>query len=369
MKVKRRSLLLVPVLAVAAVLLGGGRWLLTSLDYVSTDEAEVKADVLTISPEVAGRIQVLTKEEGHHVLRGETLVRLESRNVAIDIRRVQAELEHARNARLQARAEVEFARAKQREQAEQTAAAMKASLYGLEDSRVELDKLQTDRNRTQRLLIRDLISRQEMDHAEAEVRRARARVSLLEQKVREKEALNRLAGVQAKEISIRESELHMREAGMRQVQQKLAALKHELALRTIRSPVTGVVAKKDKQAGEHIEPGQPIYMIVDTTKFWIEAKIEETKIRFVRRGSPAVIYIDSYPGIELSGTVFEVGEATVSAFSLFSPAKLTGVFIKSVQRIPVKIRVDNSNGLLKVGMLANVWIKKHLRYPSGDRNS
>jgi membrane fusion protein (multidrug efflux system) len=153
----------------------------------------------------------------------------------------------------------------------------------------------------------------------------------------------------------------MRDAEMRQVQQKLAALKHELALRTIRSPVTGVVAKKDKQAGEHIEPGQPIYMIVDTTKFWIEAKIEETKIRFVRPGSPAVIYIDSYPGVELSGTVFEVGEATVSAFALFSPAKLTGVFIKSVQRIPVKIRVDNSNGLLKVGMLATVWIKKHSR--------
>ncbi|MEK6561996.1 MAG: HlyD family secretion protein, partial [Candidatus Binatota bacterium] len=70
---------------------------------------------------------------------------------------------------------------------------------------------------------------------------------------------------------------------------------------------------------------------------------------------------DSFPGRDFNGKVTEIGEATVSEFSLFSPQKLTGQFIKSTQRLAVKISVENSDGLLKIGMLAVVWIEKDAR--------
>jgi membrane fusion protein (multidrug efflux system) len=99
-------------------------------------------------------------------------------------------------------------------------------------------------------------------------------------------------------------------------------------------------------------------MIVDSSRFWVEANIEETEIRFVQPGRPVIIQVDSYPDREFTGKVIEVGGATVSEFSLFNPQKLTGQFIKSTQRLPVKISVENKEGLLKVGMLVVVRIKR-----------
>jgi membrane fusion protein (multidrug efflux system) len=99
-------------------------------------------------------------------------------------------------------------------------------------------------------------------------------------------------------------------------------------------------------------------MIVDSSRFWVEANVEETEIRFVQSGRSVIIQVDSYPDREFAGKVTEVGGATVSEFSLFNPQKLTGQFIKSTQRLPVKISVVNSDGLLKVGMLAVVRIKR-----------
>jgi len=72
-----------------------------------------------------------------------------------------------------------------------------------------------------------------------------------------------------------------------------------------------------------------------------------------------IIKVDSYPDQQFEGSVIEVGGATVSEFSLFTPQKLTGQFIKSTQRLPVKISVANTNGALRVGMLVVVRIKKH----------
>ncbi len=116
--------------------------------------------------------------------------------------------------------------------------------------------------------------------------------------------------------------------------------------------------KKNMHQGEFVEAGQPIFLVVDTSRYWVEANVEETEIRFVKLGNEVIIRVNSYPGRDFSGKVTEIGGATVSEFSLFSPQKLTGVFIKSTQRLPVKITVENTDGLLKVGMLVAVWIKK-----------
>jgi membrane fusion protein, multidrug efflux system len=284
----RKLLVLITVLALGGVLVSGGRWVISSLEYVSTDDADVKAAILTISSDVAGIIQGLTKEEGEHVVRGKILAMLDSRDIAIEIRQVEAELERARKSWTQARAELQLALEKRREETNQAKAALNASLFGLEDSQVELHKLQKDWQRAQQLSTRELIPRQELDHAEFEVLRARARVSLLEQNVKEKEAAIRLAQIQKKEIAIREAEIAMRKAYVREVTERLSGLKHDLDLRTIRSPVTGVIAKKVKQQGEHLQAGQPIYMLIDTSQFWIEANIEETKIGFIKPGSRAI---------------------------------------------------------------------------------
>ena len=167
-----------------------------------------------------------------------------------------------------------------------------------------------------------------------------------------------LARIKAKETVVMEADLQARRADVRRGEAVLTDLRRKLQLTTIHSPVAGVVVKKNSRAGEVVQLGHPIYMIVDSSRYWIEANVEETEIRFIQPGSPVIIKVDSYPDQRFDGKVIEVGGATVSEFSLFTPQKLTGQFIKSTQRLPVKISVLNTNGALRVGMLVVVRIKK-----------
>jgi membrane fusion protein (multidrug efflux system) len=257
------------LLAIAVV----GVWVWSSLGYITTDDARVKADIVTISTEVPGRISALLKGEGDPVEPGDIMVELDKREILIRIEQHKAAVDHARS---------------------------------------------------QLLLVE-----REMGHASDAQQREIKQADLL-----------------AKKARVREAEAELRELEFRQ------------GLMTLRSPVKGVVAKKNSHRGEFVQAGQPVFMVVDSSRYWVEANVDETEIRFVKPGNKATVKLDSYPGVQFDGQVVDVGSATTSEFSLFSPHKLTGVFIKSTQKLPVKIAVENTGGILRVGMLAVVRIEK-----------
>jgi membrane fusion protein (multidrug efflux system) len=250
-----------------------GVWVWSSLGYITTDDARVKADIVTISTEVPGRISALLKGEGDPVEPGDIMVELDKREILIRIEQHKAAVDHARS---------------------------------------------------QLLLVE-----REMGHASDAQQREIKQADLL-----------------AKKARVREAEAELRELEFRQ------------GLMTLRSPVKGVVAKKNSHRGEFVQAGQPVFMVVDSSRYWVEANVDETEIRFVKPGNKATVKLDSYPGVQFDGQVVDVGGATTSEFSLFSPHKLTGVFIKSTQKLPVKIAVENTDGILRVGMLAVVRIEK-----------
>ena len=250
-----------------------GVWVWSSLGYITTDDARVKADIVTISTELPGRISALLKDEGEPVESGEIMVELDKREILIRIEQHKAAVDHARS-----------------------------------------QLLQVER---------------ELGHASDGQQRGIKEADLL-----------------AKKARVREAEAELRELEYRQ------------GLMTLRSPVKGVVVKKNSHGGEFVKAGQPVFMVVDSSRYWVEANVDETEIRFVKPGNKATVKLDSYPGVQFDGQVVDVGGATTSEFSLFSPHKLTGVFIKSTQKLPVKIAVENTDGILRVGMLAVVRIEK-----------
>ena len=255
------------------IVAGAGAWIWSSLGYITTDDARVKADIVTISTEVPGRIGALHKDEGDAVKAGEVMVELDTREIRIRIEQHKAAVDYARGQLLQAE--------------------------------------------------------RELGHAgDAQPRGIRE------------------AGMLAGKARVREAEAALRE------------LEFRLGLMTLRSPVQGLVVKKNAHRGEFVKPGQPVFMVVDSSRYWVEANVDETQIRFVKPGSKASVRLDSYPGVQFDGEVTDVGGATTSEFSLFSPQKLTGVFIKSTQKLPVKIAVQDADGILRVGMLAVVRIEK-----------
>lgn len=260
-------------IAMLLIMAAVGAWIWSSLGYITTDDARVKADIVTISTEVPGRIGVLRKDEGDAVRPGEVMVELDTRGIRIRIERHKAAVDYARS---------------QLPQAER-----------------------------------------ESSHAG-----------------------------DAQQRDIREADVLAGKARVREAEAALQELEFRLGLMTLRSPVQGLVVKKNAHRGEFVKPGQPVFMVVDSSRYWVEANVDETQIRFVKPGSKATVRLDSYPGVQFDGEVTDVGGATTSEFSLFSPQKLTGVFIKSTQKLPVKIAVKDTDGILRVGMLAVVRIEK-----------
>ncbi len=125
----------------------------------------------------------------------------------------------------------------------------------------------------------------------------------------------------------------------------------------LRSPIEGTVIKTLAKVGEVVSPGQTVAMIVDKSKLYVTANIEETYIKKLHVGEPVDFTIDSYPGVTFTGKVIELGEATASTFSLLPAINTSGNFTKVTQRIPVKISIDSSQGLdLEPGMSAVVNI-------------
>jgi membrane fusion protein (multidrug efflux system) len=347
-------------LAVFIVVVGGfGVWWWRSAGYVSTEDARIKAAIVAVSAEMTAKLRSLTKEEGDSVARHEVLATLDRRELEIQVQQAEAEVDRLRNKAQQGAKEIEVHVARQKEEVVKAEAALRASRHQLDDARAHAAQANEDWARNQKLFEKALVAEQELERARTTLRQAQAQVSFMQEKIKEVESALDLARIRSQETAIMEADLKARTADVRRAEAVLADLRRKLHLTTILSPVAGVVVKKHAHAGEVIQHGQPIYMIVDSSRYWIEANVEETEIRFIQSGSPVLINVDSYPDQQFAGRVIEVGGATVSEFSLFTPQKLTGQFIKSTQRLPVKISVVNTNGALRVGMLVVVRIKKH----------
>lgn len=129
---------------------------------------------------------------------------------------------------------------------------------------------------------------------------------------------------------------------------------------TVHSPISGQVAERIAQMGEVVTPGQPLLSVVDPKDVWITAKIKETRMMNVRVGQRVDIDVDTYDGHPFHGHVDRILPVSAAAVSLLPPENASGTFVKVIQRIPVRIRIDDPETyFLRPGMSAEVKI--HIR--------
>ena len=130
----------------------------------------------------------------------------------------------------------------------------------------------------------------------------------------------------------------------------------DLAQRQIRTAFPGVIDATFIRPGEFASPGQRLLIYHDPRVVWIDANVKETDIRNVRIGAPASVTVDAYPGEVFQGHVASVGDATSSQFALLPSPNPSGNFTKVTQRLPIKIAVEQRNGLLRPGMMVEASI-------------
>jgi membrane fusion protein (multidrug efflux system) len=312
-------------LAGPIVAAGLGAYLyLASGRIVSTDNAYVKADKIVISPDVAGRVTEVMVHADEHVARGAILFRIDPELYKLTLDQAEAELD-------QTRSRVEALRAEYRE--------AKSELKEAED-RIQFYEAQ--RSRQKRLADKGVGRAFFVEEADSNAEAARTRVGVAGQKMHR--ALAALGG--DPEIA---TEVHPL------VREKMAArdrARVNLERTVVRAPAAGIVTNFDLQAGEYIGVGSVAFSLVGTEDTWVQANFKETELTFVKVGQRATIHVDMYPDTEFKGQVVSIGGATGSEFAILPPQNATGNWVKVVQRLPVRIRIDAPPGAphLRAGM-------------------
>jgi membrane fusion protein, multidrug efflux system len=383
------ALLLLPVLIVAGVFV-----YLHFRDRVSSDDANVDGHISSIAPKITGTVAQVLVEDNQPVKAGDVLIRLDPRDLQakVDVAKAavfQAESqfrsaqvvvpwtnETTKSGASAAAAEVESAR----NAYEQAATAdLAVAQSNIQSKQANYDRAQADLKRMQPLVDKAEISRQQYDSYVAAARVAESELQGARDKLAsaQKEAAIRKSAIDSAEsrvglakaqfesstanrrqVDIRNAEAGTASAGVAAARANLAATELQLSYTVITAPVAGVVTHKSVEVGQIVAPGQSLMTIIPLNDVWVTANFKETQLANVRPGQRAEIKVDMY-GRSVSGHVDSIAGATGSKLSLLPPENATGNFVKVVQRIPVKITVDNireAGLVLRPGMNVDVTI-------------
>ena len=313
-------LLLMVVGAVAYIT--GGR-------YVGTDDAYVKQDLVTVMPEVSGRIVAVFVHENDTVRQGALLFSIDDASY--------------RNAVAQAEAAVATARL----DVEKLKAAYRKAEAQRRTAADALAVAQAQQKRQADLAARGVVSQATLDEANLTLQNEKGALVSAEEDVAG--AVAALAG-NPQIPTDKHPEVVAALA-------RLSAVELDLSHTRIIAPVTGIVTQADRlQKGQYVTSGSAVLTLVRTGSTRVEANYKETDLTHMRVGQPAEVTVDAYPDVIFRGTVASIGAGTGSAFALIPAQNATGNWVKVVQRLPVTINLKHNSALplLRIGMSATV---------------
>ena len=377
--------------------------------HVSTDDAFVEAHVSPVSARVRGTVLEVLVRDNQEVAAGAPLVRLDPRDLEVKVHQGRAALATAQSRLRMAAAGVPMTDESTRSQVALNEATTAKALLGIDGAHRALDERRSrlqarrasvqaaqadvtarqadferaglDRRRSQELLERTLIARQEFDYAEisfktagaaleaarqrldaARAEAAQAEAELASQEVaiaqagrqrEEAEATLRDARSRRGEVIVRSAEAASAEAQVAEARATLREAELNLEYTTLMAPVSGRITRRTVEVGQTVQPGQLMLAVVDIGNVWVIANYKETQLTHVRPGQRASVSVDTHPGLVLRARVDSIQSGTGSRFTLLPPENASGNFVKVVQRIPVKLVLEpgqNGHALLVPGM-------------------
>ncbi|MBI1848689.1 MAG: HlyD family secretion protein, partial [Candidatus Rokubacteria bacterium] len=252
-----------------------------------------------------------------------------------------------------------------------------------------------DLARARELFKKELVAREFVDHAETDARAAEAMVTsaaertsqaqrdlesaeadartreqgfdpqqlgtrLAEARMVDASAADLNAKAVLQEVKVREAERDLADAQWRESQADLQLATLNVEYTELRSPIDGLVSKRSVEIGQVVQPGQPLLVVAALHDIWITANFKETQLRGVRAGMRAEVFVDTYPDRPWRGVVDSISAGTGSRFSLLPAENATGNWVKVVQRVPVKVVLEETPSgnphTLRTGMSAVVTI-------------
>jgi membrane fusion protein, multidrug efflux system len=326
---RRRILLIIAVIFLIIAALWAAYWVLVLSKREKTDDAYVNGNRVVISAQVSGTVIAVLADDTQLVNAGQVLVRLDATDA-------QTGLSRAANALAQTVRQVRQEKATSEQFDSQ-----------IETRKLELARAEADLAKRQPLVADQAIAGEEVRHAQESVQLAKA---ALEQAVRQAHSEHVLVDGTAVEDNpaVLQAKDAYRDAWITAQRNGVVA------------PVTGYVAERSVQLGQHIQAGEALMTVIPLHSLWIDANFKEVQLRDLRIGQKAEVRSDLYGGSFIfHGHVEGMSAGTGAAFSLLPPQNASGNWIKVVQRVPVRIEIDDEDLVhspLRVGLSATVTV-------------
>jgi membrane fusion protein (multidrug efflux system) len=328
MNPRLRRLLLMVALPIVLIIAGLWYWVHSSR-YQDTDNAYVVADQVNVAPQVAGRVLTVPVVQNQGVSEGQVLLTIDPQPFQIALDQANAKLDTVRN----------------------DIQAQQASLKGAEAHAAYLSR-QVERDTN--LVKQDVVAANKLDDMRTQLTVAQQQIAQM------RASLNGNPELPYTQQATYKQALAARDD---------AAL--QLSYATLKAPAAGVVTEVDIKPGDIVALGHPVFALVMSGKRWVEANFKETQLTRVHVGQKVDVEVDTYPGHKWQGSVESIAPGTGSVFSVLPAQNATGNWVKVVQRIPVRIALDQAQGEpdLRAGMSAEVDIDTHYNPLFGEASA
>lgn len=317
--------LIILAVIVILIIIAGLIWWFATRNQVSTDDAYTDGDAVTIAPKVSGYVVVMNLGDNKFVHKNDLLIKIDPRDYQAQLDQANAQLGLAKAQLNAAQVQLAIARVQYPAQLTQAKAQEQSAQANLTQSRAAYER--------QRSVDVRATSQQNIDTATAQQQSAAANVAQARAQVK-------TASLVPQQISQAQAAVDERREQVHQAQAQVEAAALNLSYTELRAPADGWVTKRNVQYGTFLQAGTSIFSLVTTT-VWITANFKESQLERMRPGDAVDVAVDAYPDLKLHGHVDSIQLGSGSRFSAFPAENATGNFVKIVQRVPVKIVIDN----------------------------
>ncbi|EUD12293.1 multidrug efflux MFS transporter periplasmic adaptor subunit EmrA [Providencia alcalifaciens] len=309
---RRNALMFLTFIFVAIGIGWTAYWYIVLRHYESTDNAYVAGNQVQIQAQISGSVMTVNVDNTDFVKSGTVLVELDPRDAELALEKAKTEL--ANSVR----------------QSQQHIINSRQFQANIDVKRSELSRLQNDLKRREVLGNSNLIGKEELQHARETVVSAKSALDVAIEQYNANQAIVLNTALE-KQPLVEQAATQLRNAWLALQRTKIV------------SPVDGYVSRRSVQVGSQITPNTPLMAIVPSSGMWIDANFKETQLSSMRIGQPAKVTTDFYgKNVVFNGTVVGLDMGTGSAFSLLPAQNASGNWIKVVQRLPVRIALDEA---------------------------
>ena len=341
--------------ALATVLaLAGFFWWLHGRNFEDTDDAQVDGNMSAVSARVPGTVVNVRAQDNQAVKAGDLLVELDTADLEVGAAQARAAVAQAEAGFAVENPNVAITQTSNRasltsaqDEVDNARAELAGAQRDLEQAEAQNKFAQSQRDRAEQLVQAKTISPADYDQRVSQADVAKAAVEAARQKVAQRRARLTTAETRFTETQVnaprqlvaREAGVQVRRANLELARAQLRQAELSLSYAKIVAPAAGVLGKKAVNVGDRVQPGQQLFALTQTGELWITANFRETQIEKMRPGQKAELHVDALDR-DYTGAVESFAGATGSRYSLLPPENASGNYVKVVQRIPVRIRLD-----------------------------